>query len=138
MRKILWESACWATGAPALREDHRVLPTTGDRVAAERPDRAGPTASDVIPAPRSAPAARTVPTRVPRATAVTVPLEALASFEPPVPAALSAVAAKAATAEPAEEPLGCLYALSQPPLMLFLLVIGGLLGLGAGYDLLFL
>jgi hypothetical protein len=36
------------------------------------------------------------------------------------------------------EPKGCLYALSQPPLMLFLCVIGGLLGAGAGWDLLFL
>jgi hypothetical protein len=44
----------------------------------------------------------------------------------------------AESAAPAEEPQGCLYALSQPPLMLFLLVIGGLLGLGAAYDLLFL
>jgi hypothetical protein len=33
------------------------------------------------------------------------------------------------------EPRGCLFALSQPPLMLFLTVIGGLLGLGALYDL---
>ena len=41
-------------------------------------------------------------------------------------------------AAPAGEPQGCLYALSQPPLMLFLLVIGGLLGLGAAYDLIFL
>lgn len=36
------------------------------------------------------------------------------------------------------EPQGCLYALSQPPLMLFLCVIGGLLGVGAGWDLLVL
>nr|WP_223187897.1 hypothetical protein [Streptomyces sp. CBMA29] len=36
------------------------------------------------------------------------------------------------------EPQGCLYALSQPPLMLFLCVIGGLLGAGAIYDLLLL
>ncbi|MDX6352474.1 MAG: hypothetical protein QOF84_7264 [Streptomyces sp.] len=33
------------------------------------------------------------------------------------------------------EPRGCLFALSQPPLMLFLTVIGGLLGAGALYDL---
>ncbi|MFI0896446.1 hypothetical protein [Streptomyces sp. NPDC020983] len=39
---------------------------------------------------------------------------------------------------PAAEAQGCLYALSQPPLMLFLLVVGGLLGLGAAYDLIFL
>lgn len=85
-----------------------MLPTTGDRVAAARPDRAGPTASDVIPAQRS-------------------PLRTFATEErPPL------------TAKAAGEPRGCLYALSQPPLMLFLLVIGGLLGLGASYDLLFL
>ncbi|WP_157856346.1 hypothetical protein [Actinacidiphila yeochonensis] len=36
------------------------------------------------------------------------------------------------------EPRGCLYALSQPPLMLFLCVIGGLIGGGAAWDLLFL
>ncbi|SDO61728.1 hypothetical protein SAMN05216259_11136 [Actinacidiphila guanduensis] len=35
------------------------------------------------------------------------------------------------------EPKGCLYALSQPPLMLFLCVIGGLIGGGAAWDLLF-
>jgi hypothetical protein len=36
------------------------------------------------------------------------------------------------------EPKGCLFALSQPPLMLFLSVIGGLIGAGAAWDLLFL
>jgi hypothetical protein len=36
------------------------------------------------------------------------------------------------------EPKGCLYALSQPPLMLFLCVIGGLIGAGGAWDLLFL
>ncbi|MEE4542939.1 hypothetical protein V2S66_13280 [Streptomyces sp. V4-01] len=35
------------------------------------------------------------------------------------------------------EPKGCLYALSQPPLMLFLCVVGGLIGAGAAWDLLF-
>lgn len=35
------------------------------------------------------------------------------------------------------EPKGCLYALSQPPLMLFLCVVGGLIGGGAAWDLLF-
>nr|WSX82245.1 hypothetical protein OH826_06545 [Streptomyces sp. NBC_00899]WSX82258.1 hypothetical protein OH826_44965 [Streptomyces sp. NBC_00899] len=55
------------------------------------------------------------------------PLEPLQSLRPP-----------AAGSAPGDEPQGCLYALSQPPLMLFLLVIGGLLGLGAAYDLLFL
>ncbi|WP_177246373.1 hypothetical protein [Actinacidiphila alni] len=37
-----------------------------------------------------------------------------------------------------DEPRGCLYALSQPPLMLFLCVISGLIGAGAIYDLLML
>lgn len=32
-------------------------------------------------------------------------------------------------------PRGCLFALSQPPLMLFLTVIGVLLGIGGLYDL---
>jgi hypothetical protein len=100
-----------------LREDHRVLPTTGDRVAAERRDRAVPTASDVLPAPRTAPGA----------TGPLVPQEPPEGLRPP-----------AVAAAPAGEPQGCLYALSQPPLMLFLLVIGGLLGLGAAYDLIFL
>ncbi|WP_405579229.1 hypothetical protein [Streptomyces sp. NBC_01190] len=36
------------------------------------------------------------------------------------------------------EPKGCLYALSQPPLMLFLCLVGGLIGGGAAWDLLFL
>jgi hypothetical protein len=97
-----------------------VLPTTGDRVAAERPDRAGPTASDVIPAPRSE-------SRAPGASGAAVPFETLEAVPTPTGAAA-----------PAGEPQGCLYALSQPPLMLFLLVIGGLLGMGAAYDLLFL
>lgn len=41
-------------------------------------------------------------------------------------------------AVPDEQAQGCLYALSQPPLMLFLCVIGALLGAGAAWDLLFL
>ncbi|MER7990680.1 hypothetical protein ABTY53_34610 [Streptomyces noursei] len=36
---------------------------------------------------------------------------------------------------PSAEPRGCLFALSQPPLMLFLAVIGLLLLLGAVHDL---
>ncbi|MFH8345430.1 hypothetical protein [Streptomyces sp. NPDC018045] len=39
---------------------------------------------------------------------------------------------------PAPEPRGCLFALSQPPLMLFLTVIAVLLLIGALHDLLFL
>ncbi|MCZ4118372.1 hypothetical protein [Streptomyces sp. H39-S7] len=36
------------------------------------------------------------------------------------------------------EPKGCLFALSQPPLMLFLCVIAGLIGFGALYDIVML
>ncbi|MER7910391.1 MULTISPECIES: hypothetical protein [unclassified Streptomyces] len=36
---------------------------------------------------------------------------------------------------PGEEPRGCLYALSQPPLMIFLGVIGCLLLVAAVHDL---
>ncbi|MEV5596297.1 hypothetical protein [Streptomyces sp. NPDC052496] len=39
---------------------------------------------------------------------------------------------------PAPEPCGCLFALSQPPLMLFLTVIAVLLLIGALHDLLLL
>ena len=37
---------------------------------------------------------------------------------------------------PTEEPRGCLFALSQPPLMIFLAVIGFLLLMGSLHDLL--
>ncbi|MFF3262282.1 hypothetical protein ACPXCP_14515 [Streptomyces sp. DT20] len=43
-----------------------------------------------------------------------------------------------APAPPAEEPRGCLFALSQPPLMIFLTVIGSLLLMAALHDLLVL
>ncbi|MEU5219742.1 hypothetical protein AB0G79_26605 [Streptomyces sp. NPDC020807] len=43
--------------------------------------------------------------------------------------------APAADAPAAEEPRGCLYALSQPPLMIFLAVIGCLLLMAAVHDL---
>lgn len=36
---------------------------------------------------------------------------------------------------PTEEPRGCLFALSQPPLMIFLAVIGSLLLMAAVHDL---
>ncbi|MFE2557732.1 hypothetical protein OG361_07770 [Streptomyces sp. NBC_00090] len=48
----------------------------------------------------------------------------------PVPAAPDAP-----TDVPAEEPRGCLFALSQPPLMIFLAVIGCLLLMAAVHDL---
>ncbi|MFF5976140.1 hypothetical protein ACFY7C_31985 [Streptomyces sp. NPDC012769] len=46
----------------------------------------------------------------------------------PVPAPAPAPSA-------ADEPRGCLFALSQPPLMIFLAVIGGLLLMAAVHDL---
>ncbi|MFF4033591.1 hypothetical protein ACFYZ2_28220 [Streptomyces sviceus] len=42
------------------------------------------------------------------------------------------------TAPPQDEPRGCLFALSQPPLMIFLAVIGSLLLMAALHDLLLL
>jgi hypothetical protein len=39
---------------------------------------------------------------------------------------------------PRDEPRGCLFALSQPPLMIFLAVIGCLLLMAALHDLLLL
>ncbi|MEV3870289.1 hypothetical protein [Streptomyces sp. NPDC049906] len=44
-------------------------------------------------------------------------------------------AAGAAPQGPAPEARGCLFALSQPPLMIFLTVIGTLLMMGAVHDL---
>ncbi|MBM9509806.1 hypothetical protein [Actinacidiphila acididurans] len=70
------------------------------------------------------------PSPGPAASAVS-PLPAPRQGAAPAQAAASAAAA-------ADEPKGCLYALSQPPLMLFLCVIGGLIGAGAAWDLLFL
>ena len=52
------------------------------------------------------------------------------------PSAPGAPPSAPAAAPPAPaESRGCLYALSQPPLMLFLTVIGALLLFGAVYDL---
>ncbi|MBY8879848.1 hypothetical protein [Actinacidiphila acidipaludis] len=85
-----------------------MLTSPGDRIAPPRPERA-----DASPH---------------RAPAATRPAP-----EPAPPEAAPEPAASAA----AGEPKGCLYALSQPPLMLFLCVIGGLIGAGAAWDLLF-
>ncbi|MEU0053673.1 hypothetical protein ABZ299_04100 [Streptomyces sp. NPDC006184] len=41
-------------------------------------------------------------------------------------------------APPKDEPRGCLFALSQPPLMIFLAVIGCLILMAALHDLLLL
>ncbi len=43
-----------------------------------------------------------------------------------------------APAVPGPEARGCLFALSQPPLMLFLAVVGALLALCGAHDLLLL
>lgn len=51
--------------------------------------------------------------------------------EPPVPVPTPA---PLPTPDP-EEPRGCLFALSQPPLMIFLAVVGTLLLLAAVHDL---
>lgn len=58
---------------------------------------------------------------------------------PPEAPAATVGSLPSAPAAPAgqPEPKGCIYALSQPPLMLFLCVIGGLIGAGAAWDLLF-
>ncbi|WP_335935865.1 hypothetical protein [Streptomyces sp. PTD5-9] len=40
-----------------------------------------------------------------------------------------------APTSPVEEPRGCLFALSQPPLMIFLGVVGSLLLMAALHDL---
>lgn len=61
-----------------------------------------------------------------------------ASAVSPLSAPRQGAAPTAKAAASADEPKGCLYALSQPPLMLFLCVIGGLIGAGAAWDLLFL
>ncbi|SEO39351.1 hypothetical protein SAMN05216267_102535 [Actinacidiphila rubida] len=87
-----------------------MLTSPGDRVAPPCQDRAGAS-------PRPTPV-----------FTVTVP-------EPAPPEPSPAVLAAPLAAVP--EPKGCLYALSQPPLMLFLCVIGGLIGGGAAWDLLF-
>ncbi|WP_338675492.1 hypothetical protein V1460_22885 [Streptomyces sp. SCSIO 30461] len=48
---------------------------------------------------------------------------------------LDTSAGETPAATPAEEPRGCLFALSQPPLMIFLAVIGSLLLMAAVHDL---
>ncbi|MGW0736523.1 hypothetical protein [Streptomyces sp. NPDC002851] len=58
--------------------------------------------------------------------------------EPPAPAAPTAAPTPAPTPVPDPERRGCLFALSQPPLMIFLGVIGCLLLAAAVHDLLLL
>jgi hypothetical protein len=64
----------------------------------------------------------------------TTPNSAIELDEPP-----RATAAPCVTEPPPlTEPKGCLYALSQPPLMLFLAVIALLLAITGAHDLIFL
>lgn len=105
-----------------------MLTTSADRLAPARPDRAEP------PCPAADPLPPTVPEAAPAQPVPPAP----APVPGPVPATPATAAVPAAvTARPqAAEARGCLYALSQPPLMLFLCVIGGLIGAGAVWDLL--
>jgi hypothetical protein len=125
-----------------------VLPTSGDRLSPPRPDSAASRAessaetfadpfADPFAQPRFDPFAETCVDAYDDSRAGSC---AGGRPEPggghgggPVPSARDREpAARAGEGEPQ----GCLYALSQPPLMLFLCVIGGLLGAGALYDLL--
>lgn len=127
----------------------KAVPTSpGDFVAPPRPDRG--TTSLQFPAPLP-PIAR-IPAARSGVGADAVPVRAAAALPAdPVGTANSAGAADRAGASdapdlryvegvdgvPSAEARGCLFALSQPPLMLFLTVIGALIGLGAAWDLLF-
>ena len=95
-----------------------MLPTPGDSLAPPRPDRAEPPVS-ALAVIRQKRRERSDPG--PFATLAPAPAEPV----PPERVDLD------------DEPKGCLYALSQPPLMLFLCVIAGLIGSGAAWDLLF-
>lgn len=113
--------------------------TTGDSYAPPRPDRGTTYLQLTAPSRQAVRLAVRPADRAPDA----VPLPAPADL--PVDENRAAEGARAAEesaegAGPAEESAearGCLFALSQPPLMLFLTVIGGLIGLGAAWDLLF-
>jgi hypothetical protein len=94
--------------------DHlAVLTSPGDRLAPPRTTPADPS----IPAPAAPRDPAPVPPAEPALHALHAPRDASAepvTDESPVPFPAGV-----------EEPKGCLYALSQPPLMLFLCVIGG-------------
>jgi hypothetical protein len=122
-----------------------VLTYPGDDLAPLWPDGAEPSAALpvalpdtlLVPAPAPAPAVESVPGTVP---ARRPPRQAEPVRQPAaVPGRRSAPTGRKQP-KPERvfvEPKGCLFALSQPPLMLFLCVIGGLLGGGAVWDLLF-
>ncbi|WP_405983218.1 hypothetical protein [Streptomyces sp. NBC_00158] len=70
-----------------------------------------------------------------RATATLAPDAAQAAAAAVTVAAPSAVTVATASASASAEGRGCLFALSQPPLMIFLAVVGTLLLLAALHDL---
>ena len=72
--------------------------------------------------------------RGPGPVPVCVPASGSESVSGPVPGRVAEVRAGTGF----QEPKGCLFALSQPPLMLFLCVVGGLIGAGGAWDLIFL
>lgn len=106
-----------------------MLTSPGEPLAPPRPERAEPPVTAAPPLRGPAAARPAVPSVSPTLAPASVPSLAPAA----TPAALSARVSVPA----ADEPKGCLYALSQPPLMLFLCVISGLIGAGAAWDLLF-
>lgn len=107
-----------------------MLTSPGEPLAPPRPERAEPPVTAAPPLRGPAATRPAAPSVSPSPAPASVPSLAPAA----TPAALSArVSVPAAD----DEPKGCLYALSQPPLMLFLCVISGLIGAGAAWDLLF-
>ncbi|MET9699109.1 hypothetical protein ABZY31_19580 [Streptomyces sp. NPDC006529] len=80
-----------------------------------------------VPVPALVPAAAPAPDPAPPPVPVPAPA--------PGPARAGVPAAAAVPRVPPEEARGCLFALSQPPLMIFLAVIGTLLLLAAVHDL---
>lgn len=106
-----------------------MLTSPGEPLAPPRPERAEPPVTAAPPLRGPAAARPAAPSVSPTLAPASVPSLAPAA----TPAALSARVSVPA----ADEPKGCLYALSQPPLMLFLCVISGLIGAGAAWDLLF-
>lgn len=119
-----------------------MLPTHGDFLAPPRPDRAEPPVSALAALDDMAfigpelPRLPDLPQLPERPGFPALPL--LAPLAPAPPASGSAPRPVPNAGTGFVEPKGCLYALSQPPLMLFLCVIGGLLGAGGAWDLLFL
>lgn len=116
-----------------------MLPSSGDRLAVPvpLPDRAETARQSPLRAP-AAPSTGEAAS-LPAPTTPTVPTGPTVPTTPIVPAGRTRPAEGRGPGEGTQalpEARGCLFALSQPPLMLFLCVIGALLGAGAIYDLL--